>query len=552
MKQTILVLFLGLSLFSFSQEQDTTLVRLINNVQKATTDSLKIEAYLTLNSQLLLRDFTKVEYNIDSIVTLLAKNHGYDKRLQQAIVYQQLGVLNRKMDRYTLSLDNYLKAKEIFESIPDSSHLSTNYHNIAQVYRFEKEYEKAIEYFRKSIVLKKKLGRIRSLGTTYNILGVVYTKRRQRDSAFYYYDKAEEIFLKLGYKEGHYQVVGNKAFEYVIAKQYKKALPFQLENLAFADSIKKYESVVTIHYSLADIYRNLKQYDNALYHIETSLQLSKEKKMGNRIALNYKKRSHIYHDQKDFEKALRDYRRFFKVYDTVFNLQKAKEIRELELRNQFRQEKLTDSLAFAKQKALIAKELEKEKATTIRNFIIIGILLILGVSLYMYNRKRLQLEKIQREHLEEELEETEKKVETREEEISTLITESIQQIQTKKRLVEDLKKISDKENSDITLKSVIAELKADDLEDSKLLMIRSNLEALNFEFYKQVKSIHPNLTPTDLEICSYVKLDLSGKEIAKLRNTSIDAVKKARHRLKKKLELSENEDLDTYILSLKR
>ena len=65
-----------------------------------------------------------------------------------------------------------------------------------------------------------------------------------------------------------------------------------------------------------------------------------------------------------------------------------------------------------------------------------------------------------------------------------------------------------------------------------------------------IKSLHPNLSKTDTEICSLIRIGLSRKEVANLRNTSLDAVKTARFRLKKKLNLSAEEALDDYINTL--
>lgn len=70
------------------------------------------------------------------------------------------------------------------------------------------------------------------------------------------------------------------------------------------------------------------------------------------------------------------------------------------------------------------------------------------------------------------------------------------------------------------------------------------------DFIKKLKSIHPNLTPNDLRLCAYLRLNLSSKEIAPLLNISPRSVEVKRYRLRKKMELKHDVNLTSYILEL--
>lgn len=69
-------------------------------------------------------------------------------------------------------------------------------------------------------------------------------------------------------------------------------------------------------------------------------------------------------------------------------------------------------------------------------------------------------------------------------------------------------------------------------------------------FLKKVKSIHPNLTPNDLRLCAYLRLNLTSKEIAPLLNISPRSVEVKRYRLRKKMNLSHEDGLTDYILKI--
>ena len=68
--------------------------------------------------------------------------------------------------------------------------------------------------------------------------------------------------------------------------------------------------------------------------------------------------------------------------------------------------------------------------------------------------------------------------------------------------------------------------------------LMGELQASNFKFQNQLKQRYPKLTAYDLRLCTYLKANLSTKEIATLLNITPDSVKKAKHRLRKKLGIN--------------
>lgn len=70
------------------------------------------------------------------------------------------------------------------------------------------------------------------------------------------------------------------------------------------------------------------------------------------------------------------------------------------------------------------------------------------------------------------------------------------------------------------------------------------------DFLKKIKSIHPDLTPNDLRLCAYLRLNLSSKEIAPLLNISPKSVEVKRYRLRKKMDLPHETSLTNYILEI--
>ncbi|MEQ8217949.1 MAG: triple tyrosine motif-containing protein [Arenibacter sp.] len=70
------------------------------------------------------------------------------------------------------------------------------------------------------------------------------------------------------------------------------------------------------------------------------------------------------------------------------------------------------------------------------------------------------------------------------------------------------------------------------------------------DFFKNLKVLHPTLTPNDLKLCSYLRLNLSTKEMAVLLNITTRSVEIKRYRLRKKLNLEHDDNLVNYILQI--
>jgi DNA-binding CsgD family transcriptional regulator len=70
------------------------------------------------------------------------------------------------------------------------------------------------------------------------------------------------------------------------------------------------------------------------------------------------------------------------------------------------------------------------------------------------------------------------------------------------------------------------------------------------DFFKKIKEHHPNLTPSDLRLCMYLRLNLSSKEIAPLLNITPRSVEIKRYRLRKKISLATDKSLNDYFINL--
>jgi PAS domain S-box-containing protein len=69
-------------------------------------------------------------------------------------------------------------------------------------------------------------------------------------------------------------------------------------------------------------------------------------------------------------------------------------------------------------------------------------------------------------------------------------------------------------------------------------------------FFERLTTMHPRLSPNEKNLCAFLRLSLSSKEIAYLTGISPKSVEIARVRLRKKLKLSSSARLTNYIASI--
>ncbi len=74
-----------------------------------------------------------------------------------------------------------------------------------------------------------------------------------------------------------------------------------------------------------------------------------------------------------------------------------------------------------------------------------------------------------------------------------------------------------------------------------------HFEQVHPDFFRRLSERHANLSANDLKVAAYLRISLGTKEIARLLNIDPKSVKMTKYRLKKKLALDEDEDLEVFL-----
>ncbi len=95
-------------------------------------------------------------------------------------------------------------------------------------------------------------------------------------------------------------------------------------------------------------------------------------------------------------------------------------------------------------------------------------------------------------------------------------------------------------------KSIVKEVNT----DKSWKDLEKHIKNVHFEFLKRLKEKHPTISPRELDLSTYLLMNMSTKEIAEIMNISGGGVELARYRLRKKLGLNKKENLIGFLMSI--
>jgi DNA-binding CsgD family transcriptional regulator len=100
------------------------------------------------------------------------------------------------------------------------------------------------------------------------------------------------------------------------------------------------------------------------------------------------------------------------------------------------------------------------------------------------------------------------------------------------------------------IKQIVRKIDKDFKNEQHWKVFDKYFDEVHQDFIQRIKEKHTILTPNDLRLCAYLRMNLSTKEIAPLMNISVRGLEISRYRLRKKLELEREVNLIDYIMEI--
>lgn len=163
-----------------------------------------------------------------------------------------------------------------------------------------------------------------------------------------------------------------------------------------------------------------------------------------------------------------------------------------------------------------------------------------------------EINKLRNEKLRIENEKNRAEVELKTKELASYAMQITQKNESLYNIKEQLKHISNKVNPDAQkyLQKLIKNIEKNTNQKEDWEKFEVYFDQVYEDFTKRIREKYPDLTPNDIKLCAYLRMNLSTKEIAPLLNISIRGVEISRYRLRKKLNMPQNENLIDFMMNL--
>lgn len=549
MKKLPLFILLLACVVGFSQSRQQQVDSITKLLKVATSDSLIVKQSIELGTLTDTSNPLQAEQFFKDALSILEKEYSYqDKFKQTALVYDCLGIIERRRSNYDKALHYYLTALSIKEKAKDTLRIGRSYHNISMLYRSQKKYDKAIAFMKKALIMRS-YDSVK-YGKSLNNYGNLLYLKKEYDSALIVLDSAENYFKKPLYLS---DVHTYKAKVYNAKKLYQQAYNLIKKNIVIYKNEEKIERLAGAMKNLAYTARKMKMFDLASKYVDSSEALASQ--YGSKLLLSrlYLERYKIQRDQKNYKKALSFYQTYRRYKDTIHNTEQSERFEKLALEFRLKQQIYHDSLQEATEKVELQRVATSQRSQKRLFAILFFLALIALLSLFFLYRYRRKI--TERNHQKQELETDllNEKVNFLRYKTERLLMDNKMRTDFKKELLDSIKDLQTKDSSlgvVDSYQSILVQLKNQIDTEKRLDSVSEvhNMSEASFEL--QLAERFPELTKAEREICHLMYLNLSLKEIMNVRNTTLPAIKSARYRIRKKINVPKGEELELFVKKL--
>lgn len=445
-----------------------------------------------------------------------------------ARLYFSLGDVYKKKAVYNLSFENCLSALKLYEKLEDNNGLVDVYNCLGSLYKYQKDFSMAMDYYDQSLIYAMKEENKYGIGIAYNNMGVVHQAEGNYELALDYYNRSIEVFKEIPSQKNIAITLGNIGRILLYQEKYDKAFKYFNESLDIHSSIGYTRGIALEYESIGNYYGLMGNTGLAIENLTKAYYLYEE--MGR---MEYVKRisedlSILYYENNKFKDAYYFQQKHHTVSDSIFNVETAKNIAELEYK--YSRDKELEQLKIAKQERVF------------RNSAIFGALLIVIFIIYMlYSRQKSKTvqQLLEWKNLELEKSQIESDLAIKNKELATYALYLAKKNQLINVIINrlDCAKVNLKEENVPEIENIIQNLKASLHNDA---WEEFEVRFLNvFDgFYENIREKYPDLTMNEKRLAAFLRLDMSTKEISSITKQTPHSINIARTRFRKKLDLA--------------
>jgi tetratricopeptide (TPR) repeat protein/DNA-binding CsgD family transcriptional regulator len=417
---------------------------------------------------------------------------------------------------------------------------SKKYQFLGELLYTTRDYNRSMYYARRAIENEKDTSyatRVNNI-SRWNTVALCWQKMGNYDSALHFFDIAMQMANALSSEVWKGIISGNKGYTYFLQKKYEIAKP--LLEFDYRTN-KQHDEIADAAHALQMIARInllLGKKDSALLQVKEALRMLQQQPEPIPYFLQ-----NVYYATADVYRVLPNSDSFSRYFQLYSNLHDSIERAVANSRLEFARLRLDNQSNVSQ-----IHELQKEKDAEARerNFIVAAIVLVAMVALLILNRQRLKFRYEQQLAFQQKVI-AEKEVVAAKEQLNmftqniiekTKLIEQLEQQVASKQLTDEQQKLA----NELSHQAILTE---EDWGKFKTLF-----EKIYPAFFLKLKGTIPDITVAEQRMAAFTRLHLNVKQMASVLGISPDSVYKIRQRLRKRLQLNDEVNIETFLTKI--
>jgi len=481
-------------------------------------------------------------------------------------LYFNLGYLYEKFGAITLSIDYYYKSLNLSLKYNDLNALAYGYNNLGTFYSRQRDSDMAIEYLNKTIEIRKSQKNTKELTNSYGNLAAIYVSSGDTARGLDYYNKCVALNL-----------LNDSTYE--MGTIYLKMAPIYYHNNP-ARSLGYYQKALKIFELHSDqvkiastlnlmgrFYLTQNDLTKAKIYGERAYKLAQDLGFPSLIQGVSNLLKKIYLKKRDYKKAFYFVQTENQMKDSIQNNANFRMSQKKQMKFDYERQSVVDSISHSNEielKEIEMKGLEvaNENSRNIIVILLIGagltiIFVLFLIRLFIQKKRanlileqqKIEIVKHNKENQEIKDRMMKEKLKYKNNQLTTMALDITRKQDYTEQIIDRLKKIKKKSSHGSI--SEINELMLFLRNELNIELNRNSIDQsindVSDEFYIKLNNSHPNLTKSDKQLCALIRLGLSNKEIAVVKNISPTSIKSIKNKLKHKLELTVDDKMTDYL-----
>ncbi|MBI5218310.1 MAG: tetratricopeptide repeat protein [Bacteroidia bacterium] len=253
---------------------------------------------------------------------------------QAAAIYNNIGNSNNLMGNYDKAMQNFLKAVEFYEKTGAKDNLSTTYYNMGALQYYKGSYDKALAYCDQSLKIREEIKNPYGIAYSLILKGAIFQCQGKINEALEVNKKALKIDEELDDKQGIPNLLSNISNLYVVQGKLNDAKEYSMKALKMAKETGIIKIQLNIYNNAGDIEFKLKNYKAAINNYHHTYTLADSTGDKSELKDACKGLALAYSSLGDFKNAYVFLQKHMEIKDTLFNVEKNKQLTEMDTKYQ--------------------------------------------------------------------------------------------------------------------------------------------------------------------------------------------------------------------------